>query len=85
VSKKGGVPSQGRSAAGEEGGVQGMQGGESYHKELRQLLKVEGRGIEKEAERVEGDKGKGKERGKSGEAHNATSERSLDESWIRKD
>jgi len=48
-------------------------------------LEVEGTGIEEEGERVEEDEGKGKEGRKSGEAHNVTSERSLDESWIGKD
>jgi len=48
-------------------------------------LEVEGTGTEEEGERVKGDKGKSKEGRKSGEAHNVTSERSVDENQIGKD
>jgi len=72
----------------------------SYYKKLRRLLEVEGmgfeggseeakrtkdRGVDKEGEGVEEEKGKGKRGGKSGKVHYATSKRSLDESWIGKD
>ena len=95
VPKEGGTPSQGKSAAGEEGSVHGMQRGEPCCKKLQELLEVEGaelegrsegvektkdRGTDKESEGVEGDKGKGTERRKSGEAHNTTSESGMDES-----
>jgi len=95
VSKEGGAPSQGKSAAGEEGSVHGVQGEEPRRKKLRELLEVEGaelegrsegvekvkdRGTDKESEGVEGDEGKGAGRRESGEAHNATSESGMDES-----
>jgi len=47
--------------------------------------KAKDRGVDKEGKRVEGDKGKGKRGGKSGEVHDVTSERSLDENWIGED
>jgi len=47
--------------------------------------KVENRGVNEEGEGVEGDKGKGKRGEKSGEAHDVTSKRSLDENWIGED
>jgi len=47
--------------------------------------RVKDRGVNKEGERVEGDEGKGKRGGKSSEAHDATSKRSLDENWIGED
>jgi len=43
------------------------------------------RRVEKEGEGIEGDKEKGKKGGESGEAHDVTSKRSLDEGRIRKD
>ena len=95
MSKEGGAPSQGKSATGEEGSVQGVQGGEPRRKKLRELLEVEGaelegrsegvkkakdRGADKKSERVEGDEEKGTGRRESGKAHNATSESGMDES-----
>ena len=47
--------------------------------------RVKDRGIDQEGEGVKGDKGKGKRGGKSGEAHDVTSKRSLDENWIGED
>jgi len=76
VSKKGSTPSQGRNAAGEKSGMQGMQGGEPRCKELRQLLEVERARVEEKDKGVERRK---ERRRKSSEAHNATSEGSMDE------
>ena len=53
-----------------------MQGGEPCHKRLQQLLEMERTRSKEEVERVKGETSR---RGKSGEAHNETSERSLDE------
>ena len=85
MSKKSGVPFQGRGAAEGEGSVQSMWRREPYRKKLRQLLEMEGTEVEKEGEGIEGVEGESKRRRKSGEVHNATSESSVDENRPRED
>jgi len=75
MSQKSGMPREGKGTA-EEVEVCRVQGEEPCHKRLRQLLEVEGTRSKEEVERAEGEASR---RGKSSEAYNATSERSLDE------
>ena len=81
VSQKGGMPRTGKSAA-EEAEVCRVQGGKSCREGVQQLLEVEGIRSKEEAKRVEREV---KGTGKSSEAHNMTSKRSMDEDWNGKD
>jgi len=51
----------------------------------KEVKREEGTGTEREGEGVEGTKGEEGRKRKSGEAHNVTSKRSLDENWIGED
>ena len=57
----------------------GIEGGSE------EVERIKRTGTEKEDKRVEGGEGEDKRKRKSGEVHDATSKRSLDENWTGED
>jgi len=58
--------------------------GAEFEERSEEIERIKDRGVDKESEGTEGNEGEGSGRRESGEAHNATSESSMDESGCGK-